>query len=76
MTKEQREIIGPAVELRQAMAYVERQWRGSHPVLAEAVGMARSVLLLIVNAQLMQIGAAPLKEMDDAQENVGPRHWP
>lgn len=65
MTREQREIIGPAVELRQAMVSVERQWRRSHPVLAEAVAMGRSTLLLIVNSKLMQIGAAPLKEMPE-----------
>lgn len=64
VTKEQREILGPAWELQNAIGRAERQWKETHPELARVCEGMRQQLIREVNVELAELGAGPLKEME------------
>lgn len=64
VSKEQREILGPAWDLLQQIERTESQWRETAPDLVETCVAMRNQLIREVNVKLHERGGAPIAEME------------
>lgn len=65
VSREQREILGPAWDLQTAIGRAEKQWRESHPELAMVCEEMRAQLVREVNVELVELGGATLAKMPE-----------